>query len=278
MYKHILVTGGAGFIGSRLCKSLSKKYKVTSIDTYFNGTTENHSDNVEYIKMSTKDIKKLKFVPDLIVHLGEYSRVEQSFEDIDFVHDNNINGTFEILEFARKNDIRVIYSSTSSSFSSEDLSPYTLFKKQNVELIKSYNKWFNLDYSIMHFYNVYGEDKNTVSKYSTVIEIFKNQYKNKLPLTITGDGLQERNFTHIDDIVNGIILVIEKGKRDDYMIGDTKTTTILELAKMFGSNIIFKDDKPGNRKKSILDTTKIKKLGFKVNHNLKDFIEEYKNR
>jgi len=270
----ILITGGSGFIGSYLCKELSKDYDVTSIDSYFNSTLKPH-DEVEYIELDTRNISTLDIVPDVIIHLGEYSRVEQSFEDIKIVHDYNIDGTFQVLEYAKKHKARVIYASTSSLFSSSDLSPYTLFKKQNIDLIKAYHKWYNLDYSICHFYNVYGYNQE-INKYSDIISLFMNNYIDDEPLKVTGTGLQERNFTHILDTVNGIKLVLQKGTREHYMIGSSKTYNILEVAKMFSDRIEFIPDRIGNRKKSIIDLNNINKLGFTNTHNLEDFIEDFK--
>jgi len=273
----VIITGGAGFIGSYLCKELSKDYDVVSIDSYFNGTTLNHHDNVEYINLNTKNISTLDIKPDVIIHLGEYSRVEQSFKDIKLVHDYNIDGTFQVLEYAKKHKARVIYASTSSLFSSSNLSPYTLFKKQNIDLIKAYNKWYNLDYSICHFYNVYGYNNQKINKYSDIISLYMNMYSNNEPLKVTGTGLQKRNFTHVLDTVQGIKLVLEKGYRKHYMIGHPDAYSVLEVAKMFSNRIEFIPDREGNRKKSFINPESIKRLGLTYKYNIEDFIEDFKN-
>ena len=157
----ILVIGGAGFIGSHLCEALSFENEVYSLDNYFTGSTDNHIDNVTYIKGSSSEISdKIKFIPDLIFHLGEYSRVEQSFEDIELVVKSNIEGTLAVIEFVRKNKCKIVYAGSSTKFGdnglTKDNSPYAWTKATNTELIKNYGKWFNINYAIVYFYNAYG--------------------------------------------------------------------------------------------------------------------------
>lgn len=284
--KTILVTGGAGFIGSHLCERLVKDgHKVISLDNYFTGSKDNHVDGVEYIEGHTKDIEKhIKEIPDMIYHLGEYSRVLTSFDDIDLVWELNIQGTFSVLEFCKKNKIRLLYAGSSTKFGEfddvedgENQSPYAYFKTTNTNLVNNYGKWFNLDYAITYFYNVYGEREISDGKYATLIGIFTRKFKNKEPLTIYGSGEQRRAFTYVDDIVNGLILVGEKGKGDGHCIGSEKEYSILEIAEMFGGEIEKIPAKKGDRNRSKIDLTKMKELGWKAEFDIKDFIQKIKD-
>ena len=284
--KTILVTGGAGFIGSHLCERLLKEdHKVISLDNYFTGKKENHIEGVEYLVGETKDIEKhIKEIPDIIFHLGEYSRVLTSFDDIELVHRLNIVGTFRVLEFCKKNNIRLIYAGSSTKFGEfddaedgENQSPYAYFKATNTDLVNNYGKWFNLDYAITYFYNVYGGREIREGRYATLIGIFTRKFLNNEILTIVSPGTQKRAFTHIDDIVDGLILVGEKGKKDGYCIGNDKSHSILEIAKMFGGKIKMLSEKKGDRKHSKIDLTKMKELGWTAKKNISDYINFIKN-
>ena len=206
---NILVIGGCGFIGSNLIEKLLKqnKYNIYCLDNYFTGTINNHFDNVKYIEGNSWDIDK--FFPDIkfkiIFHFGEYSRISTSFEDINILYDSILKGTPKVLEYCLKNNTKLIYSASSSKFGNngkdENLSPYSWMKAKMVELIKKYNKWFNLQYQIVYFYNVYGPRQIYNSKYSTAIAIFEEQKKNNQKLTVVRPGTQKRNFTHIYDVL-----------------------------------------------------------------------------
>ena len=277
--KKILVTGGAGFIGSHLCENLSKDSNnlIFSLDDYSTGTKSNHVPRVEYIKGETKNIDQyIKFNPDIIYHLGEYSRVEQSFEDIIKVWDSNKNGIFSVLEFTRKTGSKLIYSGSSTKFGDGGLgrsqSPYAWTKASNTELVENYGTWFNISYAIVYFYNVYGKREISSGKYATLIALFKEKIKKGEPLTIVSPGTQKRNFTHINDIISGLVLVGEKGFGDDYGIGSSESYTILEIAEMFKGEIKMLPERPGNRMMSDLVTSKTEALGWKATKSIKDYI------
>ncbi len=290
--KKILVTGGAGFVGSHLCeKLLSLDNEVISLDNYFTGSEKNHIEGVEYIKGDTKDIFKLiDFTPDIIYHLGEYSRVEQSFEDMRIVYEYNKIGTFEVLEFTRKKGSKLIYAGSSTKFGdggiARNTSPYAWTKASNTELVINYGNWYNINYAITYFYNVYGLREIDKGKYATLIAIFKEKIKNGEPLTIVSPGTQKRNFTHIDDIVNGLILVGIDGYGDEFGIGSDEAFTILEVAQMFlGMNIdeaikkgkvVMLPERRGNRMTAEVITDKTKYLGWKPKKHLKDWIDYLK--
>jgi len=278
----ILVIGGAGYIGSNLWSKLSQDSKniVISLDNYFTGTTLNHVEKVKYIKGNSKDIFNLIEVrPDIIFHLGEYSRVEQSFEDRKKVWEFNINSITEVIEFALKNNSKLIYSGSSTKYGDNgkniNESPYAFTKAKNTELIKNCGTWFGLKYAIVYFYNVYGKNEITEGKYATLIGIYKQKIANNEPLPVVKPGTQKRNFTHIDDIINGLIIVGEKGTGDLFGIGNDKSYSIIEVAEMFKGNIEYLPERKGNRMDARVESEKTKKLGWNCKHSLPDDIRKY---
>lgn len=291
--KTILVTGGAGFVGSHLCERLVKLgNKVVSLDNYFTGSEYNHIDGVRYIKGHTKEISELiNFNPDVVYHLGEYSRVEQSFDDIRIVYEYNKIGTFEVLEFVRQAGAKLIYAGSSTKFGDGGLgrsaSPYAWTKASNTELVKNYGAWFGIPYAITYFYNVYGPREISTGKYATLIALFKEKMKNSEPLTIVSPGTQKRNFTHIDDIVDGLILVGKDGYGDEFGIGSEEAFNILEVAEMFvdmpideaikKERVIMLPERRGNRMSAEVMTEKTKALGWDAKKRLKDYIKNCRN-
>lgn len=277
--KKILVTGGAGFIGSHLCERLTKdtNNEVCSLDDYSMGSEDNHVNNVKYIVGSTVDIDSLvDFCPEIIYHLGEYSRVEQSFEDIDKVWKANKEGTFAVLEFVRKCNCKIIYAGSSTKFGDGGLgrsqSPYAWTKSSNTELVKNYGDWFNVSYAITYFYNVYGPREISTGKYATLIALFAEKMKNGEALTIVSPGTQKRNFTHVDDIINGLVLAGEKGYGDEFGIGSLEAFTIEEIAKMYGGKIEMLPKRKGNRMTAEVITAKTEALGWSPSKNIKQYI------
>lgn len=283
MKKRILVTGGAGFVGSNLCERLVKDglCDVYSLDNYFTGSTDNHILGVEYIKGNTVDIAKLiDFSPDIIYHLGEYSRVEQSFDDIEKVWQFNKDGTFAVLEFVRKTGAKLVYAGSSTKFGDgglgRDASPYAWSKSTNTQLVQNYSTWFGISYAITYFYNVYGKREISTGRYATLIALFKEKMKNGEPLTVVNPGTQKRNFTHIDDIIDGLILVGESGEGDEFGIGSPEAYSILEIAQMFGGEIQMLPERKGNRMTADVLTKKTEALGWRATRNIKDYIKELK--
>lgn len=279
MSKLILVTGGAGFVGSNLCKRLlADGHKVISLDNYFSGTRESHMQGVDYREGHTKDIEQLiPETPALVYHLGEYSRVEKSFEDIEALWDLNKTGTFAVLEFVRRRGCKIVYAGSSTKFADggigREQSPYAWAKATNTELVKSYGAWFGIPYAITYFYNVYGPGERS-GAYGTVIEIFKQNYLTGKPITVTLPGTQVRNFTHVDDIVDGLVLVGEKGDGDEYGLGDETPYSLLDVAKMYGGEVVMLPERQGNRMTSTLDTSRANALGWKTKKHLAEYIKE----
>ena len=280
--KKILVTGGAGFIGSHLCERLvaNHNYDVYSLDNYSTGVESNHIDNVTYIKGDTKDIEDLvDFKPDYIYHLGEYSRVEQSFDDIDKVWSYNKDGIFAVLQFCRNTGAKIIYAGSSTKFGDGGLgrsqSPYAWAKSSNTELVANYGNWFDVSYAITYFYNVYGEREISQGKYATLIALFMEKHRNNEKLTVVAPGTQQRNFTHVDDIIDGLILVGENGYGDEFGIGSAKSYTVIEIAKMFGGEIEMLPERKGNRMTAEVMTSKTEALGWSAKRKINDYIKEY---
>ena len=284
----IVVTGGAGFIGSNLIKLLVNKthYKIISIDNYSTGTKKNHIKNkrATYLKGENKNIismlKTRKNKIKTLFHFGEFSRIFQSFKDINQCYYSNMLGTFEVVKFCSNNNIRIIYSASSSKFGNkgkdEHLSPYSWSKSKNIEFIKNFNSWYGLKYEILYFYNVYGPGQIKNSKMAAVIGIFERQYEEKKKLTVIRPGTQKRDFTHVDDIVNGCYLAFIKGRNDHYFLGSKKLYTILEIAKMFKSKIRMLPTRPGERLSSSHPTNKsFTALGYKTRISIKNYITDF---
>jgi len=280
----ILVTGGAGFIGSHLCEELikNKDNEVFSLDNYSTGSENNHIKEVVYIKGDTRDIDEcIDFVPDIIYHLGEYSRTSESFNEPDKTWEYNTEGTFRVLEFCRKNKVKkLVYAGSSTKLADggdgRNQSPYAWTKAANTELIQRYGEWFHIPYVIVYFYNVFGGREMETGPYATLIGIYKRLTREGKSLGVVSPGTQMRSFTHVDDIVHGIILAGEKGNGDGYCLGPKETFSIREVAEMFGGKIEMLPEKPGDRKTVAIDLTKTEEeLGWKATVSLKDHIREF---
>ncbi len=278
----VLVTGGAGFIGSHLCQRLSlNDNEVYSLDNYSTGSVNNHVENVTYIRGNTSDIQKIiSFKPDYVYHLGEYSRVEQSFDDIEKVWKYNKDGIFAVLQFCRNVGAKIIYAGSSTKFGDGGLgrsqSPYAWTKASNTELVENYGRWFGVPFAITYFYNVYGEREISEGKYATLIALFKKKYLSGEKLTVVSPGTQKRNFTYIDDIVDGLVLVGENGYGDEFGIGSPDSYSIIEIAEMFGTEIEMLPERKGNRMTAEVVTLKTETLGwipkFSVVNYIKDIV------
>jgi len=286
----IVVTGGAGFVGTNLISFLLKntKYKILSVDNYSSGSKRNHikDKKISYIKGNTKDIstvlnsKKNKI--NAIFHFGEFSRIYQSFLSMGECIDSNTVGSHAIFNFCLNNKIKLIYSATSASLGNKgrdkDLSPYAFTKSINLELLENLKKWFKMKYEIIYFYNVYGPSQISKGKMATVIGIFEEAYKNKKPLTVVKPGTQSRRFTHIQDTVKVCFDAWKKNKCRHYSISSKYNYTILEVAKLFGSKIKILPSRDGERYASALTSMNLSNKVYKIfgRIELKNYIQNFK--
>ena len=279
--KKILVTGGAGFIGTNLIKRLLKdNHKVISLDNYSTGLMENHIDGCQYFDVDISNVTDFNFfmdTPDIIYHLAAIPRIQPSFEHpVDTYHANSTS-TINLLEWARRRRCKVIYAGSSSFHGGVNKNPYTMTKYFGEQLCELYYKHFGMDINVCRFYNVYGPYQLTEGEYCTVVGIFESLYKNNKPLTITGDGEQRRDFTHVDDIVDGLILTSKcKSWGVTIELGRGKNYSINELADMFGEDYLreYIDKKRGEVKSTLCDIGEAYSIiGYDPKHNLYDYIQ-----
>ena len=285
----IIVTGGAGFVGSNMIEQLLNKTnkKIISLDNYSSGTKKNHILNkrVNYLNCDTSKISprlsKIKKKIHSIFHFGEFARIYQSFKDFDKCYDSNTIGTKAVFKFCYENKIRLIYSATSASLGNKgmdkNLSPYAFTKSQNLELLDNLKKWFNFKFEVIYFYNVYGPRQIRKGKMATVIGIFEDLYLRKKPLTVVKPGTQTRRFTHIKDTTEVCFFAWKKNKCSHYSISHKKAYSVNDVAKMFNSTITYLKPRPGERYASAL--TKISQnnhiIGKYGKINLKDYITSF---
>ena len=277
----VMVTGGAGFIGTNLIKGLLKDgHEVVSLDNYSTGTEENHQEGCVYHDVDIRDAVSFDFFmenPDVIYHLAAIARIQPSFKNPAPTLEIGMLGTMNILEWVRELDSkpRMIFAGSSSVHSGKLKNPYTFSKYVADDLCLLYKKHFDVDVSICRFYNVYGPHQLTEGEYCTVVGIFERQYKNKESLTITGDGFQRRDFTHIDDIVDGLILTSESETcYKTIELGRGNNFSINELAGMFNTKTKYIAERPGEARITLCDTSEANiKIGYKPQVNLDDYIE-----
>ncbi len=288
MKNYIVVTGGAGFIGSNLISKLIShtNLNILSIDNYSTGKIQNHilSKRIRYIKSDTKKISKIlnvyKKKIKVIFHFGEFARIYQSFLKMNECIESNTIGTNEVFNFCLKNKIKLIYSATSATIGNngndKNLSPYAFTKSKNLEMLENLKKWFDFKYEVIFFYNVYGPNQIKSGSMATVIGIFEDQYKKGKPLTVVKPGTQSRRFTHVYDTVDACYNAYRKNKCRYYSISNKKSYSIIAVARMFNSKIKYLASRPGERYVSALigknSPNKVYKLFGKIQ--LKDYLSK----
>ena len=285
----LVITGGAGFIGSNIISELLKfkKFKIISVDNYSSGLFKNHIKNkrIKYLKGNTKNIETLlqSYTNKIhsIFHFGEFARIYQSFKKINECFISNIEGSFNVFNFALKNKIRLIYSATSASLGNKgqdmNLSPYAFSKAKNLELLENLKKWFNFRYEVIYFYNVYGERQISKGDMATVVGIFEDHSNKGKKLPVVKPGTQARRFTHVLDTVKACIFAWRKNKCKHYSVASNQSYSIIELAKLFKSKIKYLPMRKGERFASALTkmnlNNKIIRLPAKIR--LKDYINNF---
>jgi UDP-glucose 4-epimerase len=286
----IVVTGGAGFVGSNLINFLVKKTKfnIISIDNYSSGVKKNHinTKRVKYIRANTKNISKVlsKYKNNIhsLFHFGEFARIYQSFLKMDECMNSNTIGSHEVFNFCLKNKIKLLYSATSASIGNKgkdsNLSPYAFTKAKNLEMLENLKNWYNFKFEIIYFYNVYGPRQISKGSMATVIGIFEDQYKNNKPLTVVKPGTQSRRFTHINDTIKACYFAWKKNMCRHYSISNKKSYTIMQIAKLFNSKIKLLPFRMGERYSSALTSKNLSNKVFKIfgKIELEKYIEEWK--
>lgn len=280
--KNYLIIGGCGFVGSALAERLiSRGDSVTSLDNYFTGSKKNHVEGGIYFEGAASNVNSMELGGpfDIVFYMGEYSRVEQSFEDVDLVFEYNFGPLYQVLKFCKISGAKLVYSGSSTKFGDAGdngfASPYAWTKKTNTELVQTYAKWFGISYAITYFYNVYGRGEIFEGKYATLIAKFAAAWRDgSATLPVVSPGTQVRNFTHIDDIVSGLLIVADKGEGDGFGIGSDETFSVLDVVDMFGLKPDLLPPRAGNRLTASLNVEKTKALGWRTKNSLRTYITE----
>jgi len=278
----IIVTGGAGFVGTNLCKKLIELgHKVTSIDNYSTGKKENHIEGVRYENFDIRNIYDYKWVynerPDIIFHMAAIARIQPSFEQPKKYFTTNANGTLEIVDYCAKNNVPLIYAGSSSHHSGKFKNPYTFSKDVGEEIVKLYQEHYDLKASIVRFYNVYGPHQLTEGGYTTLIGRWLNNIEKGIDCEIYGDGNQRRDFTHVDDIVDALIRIQKQQAYDNnFELGRGRNHSVNEIAEMLKITPIYKPSKPGEARNTLnTDTLAKDMLGWNPQIELEDYLTSY---
>jgi len=283
----VLVTGGAGFVGSNLIKRLLEDgNEVICLDNYSTGKKENELEGCKYFNFDLSEsnvpfdeicaVQRFE-KPDIIYHMAALARIQPSIKNPVKSIGNNFNSTLNILEWAREKNIPMVFAGSSSFHHGLWGSPYAWSKHAGEQLCKLYDNVYNLPVATCRFYNVYGPNQLEDGAYATVLGIFIKQHKEGRPLTITGNGEQRRDFTHVDDIVDALIRIQkQQAYNNNFELGRGKNYSVNEIAKMLKINPIYKPGKPGEARNTLnTDRLAIEMLGWEPQINLEDYLASY---
>ena len=279
---NILVTGGAGFIGTNLIKKLLEQgHKVVSVDNYNTGLKSNHQEGAQYVEFDIRNIDDYSAWGefDIVYHLAAIARIQPSFDKPEDYFTTNANATLKIAKYCSKNNIPLIYAGSSSHHSGKFKNPYTFSKDIGEEIIQLFKAHYNLKTTIVRFYNVYGPYHLKEGGYTTLIGAWEKQIENNQSLVIYGNGSKRRDFTHVDDIVNGLTLILDKQDwGHTFELGRGRNHSVKEIADMFGQEVEYKDDKPGEAFETLcVDTLAKEILGWEAKLDIEDYIKNYLN-
>tara|TARA_R110000744_G_scaffold370290_1_gene480825 strand:- start:63 stop:893 length:831 start_codon:yes stop_codon:yes gene_type:complete len=274
----ILVTGGAGFIGTNLIKRLLQDgHEVISIDNYNTGLKENHQEGCEYLEHDIRSITSYNFInPDVVFHMAAIARIQPSFKNPIDYFTTNANGTLNLVNWCAENNVSLIYAGSSSKHSGRFKNPYTFSKDIGEDIIELYKKHYYLSTTITRFYNVYGPYQLTEGGYTTLIGRWLNNIKNGIQCEIYGDGEQRRDFTHVDDIIDALVAIMDGNHYGwDFELGRGKNISVNEVAKMMDITPIYKEAKPGEARHTLnIDNTAYDVLDWEPKINLEEYLKK----
>lgn len=278
--KTVLVTGGAGFVGTNLIKRLLKEgHRVVSVDNYSTGSERNHQEGAEYYRGDVSILTSYPCNPDIVYHLAAIARIQPSFNlPIEYFYANAV-ATFNVAMYCAKNGIPMQFAGSSSHHSGKFKNPYTFSKDVSEDIVELCQKIYGLKATITRFYNVYGPHHLKEGAYCTVIGKWEKAIEDGRPITIFGDGTKRRDFTHIDDIIDALILIENKEAWGHlFELGRGVNFSIKEVADMFDyDKIVYEADKPGEALVTLCDSPEAKNiLGWNPSKNLNDYISEWK--
>jgi UDP-glucose 4-epimerase len=278
----VLITGGAGFIGTNLIKVLLQdNHEIVSVDNYSTGLKTNHQPGVQYIEFDIRNIDDYSSWGefDVVYHLAAIARIQPSFDKPEDYFTTNANATLKIARYCSKNNIPLIYAGSSSHHSGKFKNPYTFSKDIGEEIIQLFQQHYNLKTTIVRFYNVYGPYHLKEGGYTTLIGAWEKRIEEHQPLIIYGDGTKRRDFTHVDDIVDALQLILDKQAWNHiFELGRGRNHSVKEIADIFEQEVIYKENKPGEADITLcIDNLAKEVLGWKPKLNIEDYIKNYLN-
>jgi len=282
---NVLVTGGAGFVGTNLIKSLLHMgHDVTSIDNYHTGLESNHQDGCKYHNYDIRYIDDYSVFGqfNVIYHLAAIARIQPSFNDPESYFTTNANATMKIAKWCSENNIPLVYAGSSSHHSGKFKNPYTFSKDIGEEIIQLFQRHYGLNASIARFYNVYGPHHLKQGGYCTLLGTWEQCIESGEQPYIYGDGTKRRDFTHVDDIVDALIMIAEQHAWGyDFELGRGHNYTINHIAAMYGlmDTILYKEDKPGEAQYTLCtDMLAREVLNWSPSRHIEDYIRSYNEK